>query len=312
MFKKIKKIGIYCALFMALFSLKNDAANCASFSCNARQYSYNGRWNTNGQPLDAAILRAHLNNQGNNALKELARLILAQGGYQRRGNIQNNNIDYIIPPQLQLQQLLEQRQQLQLLDLLQQLLLPQPQPQLPSLDQVKTDLTNTLTVRYVRQHMFDHGHMGWYPFCMPYDSIDPNTCVQVDLIHSPRGLFNIDNAISQRITRGQRRFRGYNIDPIRRRDGSLFKTANNIIQNLFFENITFLGCGKIRSVVDGTEQFAIDVVYNGPDIPGLEQNQSIGIDISNNGYQQQLTNNVRIIVGVKNGYISLVSIFPVP
>lgn len=144
--------------------MENDVANCASFRCNARQYSYNSynrRWNTGGRPLDAAILRAHLNNQGNNALKELARLILAQGGANiPNHNIPNNhNIDYIILPQLQLQQLLEQRQQLQLL---QQLLPLQPQPQ--PLNQMMLDLTNTSTVRYTRQHMFNHGHMGYYPF----------------------------------------------------------------------------------------------------------------------------------------------------
>lgn len=92
----------------------------------------------------------------------------------------------------------------------------------------------------------------------------------------------------------------------------IMNDVDNIIKALFSENITFLSCGEIRSVVHGTEQFAIDVVYNGPDIPGLEQNQSIGIDISNNGYQQQLTNNVRVVVGVNNGRIRLVSIFPVP
>lgn len=145
-------------------------------------------------------------------------------------------------------------------------------------------------------------------FCIPYYN-DWRADV---LIRSPRGVFNIDNVIPQRIINARLRSVGYNIDPANQLRGviSLLDTANNIIEKFFSENITFLSCGKIRSVVDGTEQFAIDVVYNGPDIPGLEQNQSIGIDISNNGYQQQLTNNVRIIVGAKNGRIRLVSIFP--
>lgn len=237
--------------------MENDVANCASFRCNARQYSYdsyNRRWNTGGQPLDAAILRAHLNNQGNNALKELARLILAQNrpGYNNiylNHNVgRNSNIDYIISPQLQLQQLLEQRQQLQLL---QQLLPLQPQPQPQPLNQMMLDLTNTSTVRYTRQHMFNHGHMGYYPFCIPYYN-DWRADV---LIRSPRGVFNIDNVIPQRIINARLRSVGYNIDPANQLRGviSLLDTANNIIEKFFSENITFLSCGEIRSVVHGTE-----------------------------------------------------------
>lgn len=252
MFIKIKKIGICCALFMALFSMENDVANCASFRCNARQYSYNGvGWGTGGQLLDAAILKAHLNNQGNNALKELARLILAQGGANiPNHNIPNNhNIDYIIPPQLQLQQLLEQRQQLQLLQLLQQ-----PQQ---LLNQMMGNLTDT--VQYVRQHIFNR-HTGRIP---------------------GKGYFNVDVNF-------------------------IMNDVDNIIKALFSENITFLSCGEIRIVLHGTEQFAIDVVYNGPNIPGLQPNQSIGI--TSNGLLR--TNTVRVVVGVRNGRIRLVTIYP--
>lgn len=263
---------------MALFSLKNDAANCASFTYNAQRYRYGWQWHVGREVLNAVTLQAHLNNQRNNALKELARLILAQGDHNVN---ENTNPTYTQPNQRQ------------------------------------DDFIQTDTVQHVREHMFDHGHMGWYPFCVPYNN--SGACVQTDPKSSSRGIFNIDNVILRRIVSNNcrswilcgaasnpPRLRGYNIDSDQTGKGSLFDTANNIIKALFFGNITVNKVEKIE--VDEFENpidnsFAIDVTYNDP-IGGL--NQPIGI--KKNG--RDGTNDVRIVVGIRDGRISLVSIFP--
>lgn len=164
------------------------------------------------------------------------------------------------------------------------------------------------TVQNVKVHMFDHGHMGWYPFSSPYQQ-DSKTCVQKDPLSTPRGIFNISHSILADIRD--------HIDPLWMRQSSVFhkfsegysisqeldKTANNIITSLFFKNITQT-CVQNPDI---TESFAIYVIYRkwGQYIPGL-QGEKIGLET----FLNKTTDKACIVAEVIDGKINLVTIYP--
>lgn len=280
MFKKIKKIGIVWVLFIALFSLENYAA---SFTFNNNRYSLGYRgWHSYGKDLTAQVLKNYLQTTGSNCLKELTRLILAQDN-PRHNNPYNDNVNYINQQNI-------------------------------------NDLVNTNTIHDVRRHMFDHGHMGWYPFSWPYDPNDLDIHVHENPRLNPRGIFNIadnvladvQNNINPRWMRQGNiliRFpQGYNISPL------LYNTADNIIKDLFSQNIrNIYQINQIQNLRQNNQirnlrqnnRFEIDVIYSGPQIHGLTPLDPIGFKRNN-----QETDQVRIIVKVEDGLIILVSIFP--
>lgn len=176
----------------------------------------------------------------------------------------------------------------------------------------KNDLLEVSTIQAVRKHMFDHGHLGWYPFSCPY--VTKKARVQENPESKPRGIFNINDTILQDISLhminyintnkckfillGDEFPQGYKVNP------SLGNVADKIITQLFSNNINnpvFVCEPNDSKNYNGL--IKIDVTYAGEAIEGL--NHYIGLQTDSTP-----TNRVRIQVGVKNGRISISTIYP--
>lgn len=169
------------------------------------------------------------------------------------------------------------------------------------------------TIQAVRKHMFDHGHLGWYPFSCPY--VNKRNRVQENSKSNPRGIFNINDTILQNINIYMKKYieahpkfiifgdnfpQGYEVNP------SLRDVVDDIITKLFSYNIStpVLVCNPSdKKGYNGL--IKIDVTYVGAQITGLTSGALIGLQTDNTP-----TNRVRIQVGVKNGRISISSIYP--
>lgn len=182
--------------------------------------------------------------------------------------------------------------------------------------QYRVDLLNTLEMLKLVNRMFDHGHMGYYPFSNPY-KVDRDTKVCFNPSSEIRGMFNIDRfilkRISQRISKlatgfpdsllsGCCFFDGYEIDPAKD-DGriTLREVACNIIKTLFSDTISDLTFGIIRTLQN---TFEIDFTYDRDNISGLES--FLGM----NSYGK-VTDRVRLVVGLSRGDIRLVTLYPI-
>lgn len=266
MFKKIKKIGISWALFIALFPMENYAS-WVTFG----GYSFNWSWHKGSENLSVDELIEYLSLiPKNNILKELARLILAQDMPKHNNGTKNNGPDYINGSY--------------------DIEYKQKGKKIKETINNKDDFVATPTVSYVVNHMFDHGHMGWYPISCPSDpsAVD----VQQDPLLKPRGIFNIDNKILNDVLKDMEECffksvpewiylgnvsayndgfkndmpQGYSIDP----KGNLLDTANNIIKELFSQEVE-ANISDIRyqnQKKNGT--FAINATYKGSKIKGLK------------------------------------------
>lgn len=171
----------------------------------------------------------------------------------------------------------------------------------------KNDLLEVSTIQAVRKHMFDHGHLGWYPFSCPY--VTKKARVQENPELKPRGIFNINNATLKNIVQFndprwillgvKGNVKGYESNP------SLRDVANNIIKGIFLNEIKepgFICEANDEKKYNGL--IKIDVTYAGKAIDGLESG-NIGLQTNSTP-----TNRVRIQVGVKNGRISISTIYP--
>lgn len=194
----------------------------------------------------------------------------------------------------------------------------------------------------LKEHMLIHGHFGYFPMFSHSDHLGVSNCI------ISKGLFNIDLTIMNRINKSQRQIYndfvrffigdtgsfsaypnenyplnraindnylhlfpniirnvGFKVDPAvsRNEHPNLEDASNNLINQL-------LSTAHISNVVIGNvnnNRFTLDVTYSFPThIPNTTQTNDIGYDLNGN-----TTNTVKIVIQVKDGIISIVTMYPV-
>lgn len=291
MFKKIKKIGISWALFIAFFSIEIYAARVTFLNGEYVYYEY---------------IRMKIETNGQESFKCFSNIWVKKDSLKEQIKKGKKEVIFSSYSDILTVDTLHKYLEAQKAGVLEEL------KRLIFLASGKGDLLNVSTIQAVREHMFDHGHMGWYPFSRPY--INKGNRVHENPKLNPRGIFNINDTILQDISLhminyintnkckfillGDEFPQGYKVNP------SLGNVADKIITQLFSNNINnpvFVCEPNDSKNYNGL--IKIDVTYAGEAIEGL--NHYIGLQTDSTP-----TNRVRIQVGVKNGRISISTIYP--
>ena len=302
--KTIKVLGCLCLLITNVF--------CASINMGNNIYTLqnNGWCGNNDQQLNGPTLIAHLQGLGNNLLKEIGRILIAQGGVEaQEGNVaQNNGPNYM-----------------------------------DNINDAKRTLFANQT-NNLHQHLLINGHLGYFPFIKGLGDVDVfddgkgpyRKFVKADLLN-PRGMFYINPLIMTRVRNSQLIHMAinylnhglslsnvdpvlapslYGIDPIGEiHQGSLAMYTRNLILNIFsLNNINNINVafqwqllGQVQPADLNQQRIIhIDFTVNNPaQILGFNNN-TIG-----EHFNQQPTNRIKLIVKIDNGILTIVTMYPI-